>query len=128
MKFLREHIAFKILWLAMALLIFNCSVDTPDPQSENVPEDLSYNDMESVVEIVLEEVLDIENAIAEHDDTDTGEGSGFEIKKGVDFSYHQSNNKILFCNNSTTVCKHSHYKESYYNQFYPELTPPPPKA
>jgi hypothetical protein len=51
-------------------------VDTPDPQPENVPEDLTYNDMESVVEIVLEQVLDINNAIAEKDDTDTDGESG----------------------------------------------------
>lgn len=128
MKFLREHIALQILWFAMALLIFNCSVDTADPQPENIPEDLSYNDMESVVEILLEKVLDIDNAIAEKDDADTDDGGTFSIKKGVDFSYHQSPIKSLFCNNSIAVCKHNLYTENYPEQFHPELTPPPPKA
>lgn len=128
MKLIREHIAFRVLWLVMALHIFNCSVDTPDPQPDNVPEDLTYNDMESVVEIVLEQVLDINNAIAEKDDTDTDGDIGLHLKKGLDFSYHQSALKTLFCKTSIVVCKHALYKEKYSEQFHPELTPPPPKA
>jgi len=128
MKFIREHIIFRCLWFVLALHIFNCSADTPDPQPESVPEDLSYNDMESIVEIVLEEVLDIDNAIAETDDTDTDGDNGLNLKKGLDFSYHQSALKTLFCNTSILVCKHALYKEKYSEQFHPELTPPPPKA
>ena len=128
MKFLREPIAFKIFWLAMALLIFNCSVDTPDPQPENVPEDLSYNDMESIVEIVLEQVLDIDNAIAEKDDPDTDGDNGLNLKRGLDFSYHQSFIKTPLFNSSIAVCKHALYKEQYSEQFHPELIPPPPKS
>ena len=128
MKFIREHIIFRCLWFVLALHIFNCSVDTPDPQSDNVPEDLTYNDMESVVEIVLEQVLDINNAIAEKDDTDTDGDNGLNLKKELDFSYHQSSLKTLFCNTSIVVCKHALYKDKYSEQFHPELTPPPPKA
>jgi hypothetical protein len=128
MKFIRGHFAFKVLWFVMALHILNCSVDTPDPQPENVPEDLSYNDMESIVEIVLEQVLDIDNAIAEKDDPDTDGDNGLNQKKGLDFSYHPSFIKTLLCNSSIAVCKHALYKEKYSEQFHPELIPPPPKA
>ncbi len=116
------------MWFVLALHILNCSVDTADAQPENVPEDLSYNDMESVVEILLEQVLGIDNAIAETDDADTDAGGTFSIKKGVDFSYHQSPIKSLFCYNSIAISKHILYKENYSKQFHPELTPPPPKA
>lgn len=103
-------------------------MDTPDPQPDNVPEDLSYNDMESIVEIVLEQVLDINNAIAETDDTDTDGDKGLNLKKGLNFSYHQSALKTLFYNSSIVICKHALYKEKYSEQFHPELIPPPPKA
>jgi len=129
MKFIREHIIFRCLCFVLALHIFNCSVDTPDPQPDNVPEDLSYNDMESVVEIVLEQVLGINNAIAEHDENDTDDaGGGLTIKKGIDFSYYENNIKISFSNAVTTICKYGNYRDNFSSQFHPELIPPPPKA
>lgn len=129
MKFIREHIIFRCLWFVLALHILNCSVDTPDPQPYSVPEDLSYNDMESVVEILLEQVLDINNAITEHDENDTDQGSGgLTIKKGVDFSYYERNFTVSFSNTVRTICKHFNYTDSFASQFHLELTPPPPKA
>ena len=128
MNFIRDNIVFKFLWIALALHIFNCSVDNPDPQPESVPEDLTYNDMESIVEIVLEKVLDIDNAIVERDDTDTDHDNGFSLKKRLDFSCHSFVCNSLFCNTEIVVCKHALHKEKYSEQFHPELISPPPKA
>lgn len=55
----------------MSLYILNISVDTTDPNPGFIPEDLSINDQESIVEIVVEKVLGYENAIKEYDDHDT---------------------------------------------------------
>jgi len=112
----------------MALHIFNCSVDTPDAQPDNVPEDLTYNDMESVVEIVLEQVLGINDVIAEHDEPDDDNTGNFSIKKSIDFSYHQSKVKLLVAIAPTYLTKYSFYQEQYSEQFRPEIVPPPPKA
>jgi hypothetical protein len=68
MNTLRHHIAFRFLWLSLALIIFNCSIAPPDAQPDGEAEDLSINEMESVVEVLLEEVMGIENAIPEHDE------------------------------------------------------------
>lgn len=57
----------------MALYLLNISVDTADPYPDHIPEDLSFNDQESIVEIVVEKILGFENAIAEYDDHDTEE-------------------------------------------------------
>lgn len=57
----------------MGLYFLNTSVDTIDPNPEYIPEDLSINEQESVVEILLEKVLGFENAIVEYDDHDTEE-------------------------------------------------------
>lgn len=112
----------------MALHILNCSVDTPDCQPENIPEDLTYNDMESVVEILLEQVLGINNAIAETDDNDTDGDNGLNLKKGQDFYFYQIPLKTHLYNNLSAICKHALYKEKYSEQFHPELVTPPPKA
>lgn len=55
----------------MGLYLFNISVDAPDTDPEHIPEDLSFNDQESIVEIVVEKVLGFEDAIKEYDDHDT---------------------------------------------------------
>lgn len=55
----------------MGLYLFNISVDTTDPNPEHIPEDLSFNDQESIIEIILEKVLGYEDTIKEYDDHDT---------------------------------------------------------
>jgi hypothetical protein len=112
----------------MALHILNFSVDSPDALPDYVPEDLTINDMESVVEIILEKVLNIENAIAEYDEKDTADGSSFEIKKPFSF-FLQTNIKIdqVFHNKQTVVVQ-TNYVEQFSSQFHPEIVPPPPKA
>ncbi len=70
---LRNSAFTKILWGLMGLYLLNISVDTADPNPEHIPEDLSINDQESIVEIVVEKILGYENAIEEYDDNDTEE-------------------------------------------------------
>lgn len=66
---LRNSRFFRLSWLVMALYLLNISVDTVDPTAFYFPEDLTFNDQESIVEIVLESILGFEDAIAECDDT-----------------------------------------------------------
>lgn len=68
---IRNSVYTKALWGFMGLYLLNISVDTADPSPEHIPEDLSYNDQESIVEIFIEKVLGFEDAIEEYDDNDT---------------------------------------------------------
>lgn len=52
----------------MGVYFLNISVDTAEPFS--ISEDLSFNDQESIVEIVVEKILGFENAFEEYDDHD----------------------------------------------------------
>ncbi|HRC92266.1 MAG: hypothetical protein U0V54_08710 [Saprospiraceae bacterium] len=128
MKLFREHIVFRYVWIMLAFHIFNFSVDMPDPQPESVPEDLTYNDIESVVEIILEQVLDIKNAIEEKDDVDLDFDKIISLKKVIDFFYHIPTIKKGYYYKSIFVCSNTFYEETYSKQFHPELTPPPPKV
>jgi hypothetical protein len=83
MKDLRKHIATRLLFGLLALHILNISIDPPDFYSEEIPEDLSYNEMESIIELVLEKGLNIENAIPETDDNDNN--FHFKFDKKIDF-------------------------------------------
>ena len=68
---MRNSVFVTLLWGLMGLVLLNISVDTPDPYPQFIPEDLSINDPESIVEIVVEEILGYEDAIKEYDDHDT---------------------------------------------------------
>lgn len=68
---IRNSVFTKILWGLMGLYLLNISVDSTDPNPEHIPEDLSFNDQESIIEIVLEKILGYEDAIKEYDDHDT---------------------------------------------------------
>lgn len=69
--YIRNSFSCKILWAIMGLFLLNISVDAKDPNPEHIPEDLSINDQESIVEILIEKVLGFENAFKEYDDHDT---------------------------------------------------------
>lgn len=65
----------RIFCLLMALHVLNFSVDPPDTHlyvtlSGEVKEDLSVNEMESIAEWTLEHLLNLTNAVPEHDDAD----------------------------------------------------------
>jgi len=126
---IRKHRFFRLFWFLMALHILNLSVDSPDPQPIHIPEDLGYNDMESIVEIFLELVLEIEDAIPESDDDDSTQGllaqSGFQLD-----CYQPNLGVALKSGELATAALHGQfsYDDPYSSQFHPEVVPPPPKA
>ena len=119
----------KFLWLIMALHIFNCSVDMPDLNPEYIPEDLSINDIESIVELVLEEILGFENAIKEYDDQDSNDGSVFSPDKSIDLSYYPTSPLGFSCQDSLLFdSNHSLYRPLFLERVPTDLASPPPKA
>jgi hypothetical protein len=77
------HFTLKWMSLFMALYILNLSVDAPDAHIHAVKDNLSINDQESVIELIVEKVLDFDNAIPEYDDDDTE--SSFKKEKSNTF-------------------------------------------
>lgn len=55
----------------MGVFLLNISVDVADPNPEYIPEDLTINDQESIVEILVEQVLGYDDFFKEYDDHDT---------------------------------------------------------
>ncbi|MFV8443109.1 hypothetical protein [Flavobacterium sp. LB2P44] len=72
-KLTQNSLLIRFFWGFMSLYLLNCFVDSPDLQPNYFPEDLTYNDPESIIEIVVEKVLGFENAIAEYDDNDSNQ-------------------------------------------------------
>ena len=126
MRKIREHILFRIFGFVLALHILNCAVDIPDPQPQYIAENLSYNEMESLVEVALEEVLQINDAIAEYDDLDADDTYNFAFKKVITFCSQES--APIQIENTTKPNTHIGfvYEALYVPLFHPEITSPPP--
>jgi len=85
MNFLRQHIVVRTLWLLMAIHIFNCTIDAPDQTPPWMPEDLSYNEMETISEFVAEKIIGLDNFFPENDDNDSDDNSILKSKLTLDF-------------------------------------------
>ena len=96
---LRNSTLLKVFWGLMSLYLLNISVDSPDRYPDYIPEDLSINDQESIIEILVEKVLGYGDVFKEYDDPDKEDhnsGSSLKIKLTVHQSDHYySRNHLL---------------------------------
>lgn len=127
MKFLRNNIISRIFCFLLALHIFNVSVDMPDAQPDYVSEDLTFNDQESFVELVLEKVLGIDNAVVEYDEADETNSQNFEMSKDLKL-YNQCAQNIVFQLHTIEIVNIPFYKESSLAEYFREIQPRPPRA
>jgi hypothetical protein len=111
----------------MGLYLLNISVDKADPEPEYIPEDLSFNDQESIVEIVVEKVLGFENAIKEYDDHDTEQHNK---KKNVKIDLLQCTKLINGIHHHTSLGEKELFPDSEANLMsgFAEIDSPPPKS
>ncbi|MCU0367930.1 MAG: hypothetical protein MUF39_03770 [Cyclobacteriaceae bacterium] len=100
-------------------------MDSIDAHPESIKEDLTINDQESIIEIVVEDVLGYENAIKEYDEHDSEEQNKGNTSK-QSFTIYFSG---LFNPTPTVVIKrkqpHSEYETQITNGFHQLATPPP---
>lgn len=120
-----RHIRFtQFLWGMMALYLFNFSVDTADNTITNAPEDLTFNDQESLVEIIVEKVLGYENAISEHDEPDTEEKRG--STQSIDLTIHSINYETKYVFELLVLDDtFPHYLFFLVSEYLQKDTPPP---
>lgn len=71
----------------MGLYILNLSADTADTESPHIAEDLTINDQESMVEVLVETILGFEDAFEEFDDPDGEDHNNKSFQKVV-LSFH----------------------------------------
>lgn len=122
-----SHIIHKFIAIFLALNFLNNCVDSVDPISHGMIEDLSYNDIESVTELIAEIIFVFDNASIELEDNDAGnDGANLkeEIEYHVQHKYHPTKpHSIIEIEKCNTKIP-----DDYSQQYHPEVTPPPPKA
>jgi len=70
LSFFRSSLPGRLLLWLLTLQSINLSIDPPDLYHNHVAEDMSINDIESIVELVLEEICVIDDAMRETDEAD----------------------------------------------------------
>jgi len=129
MEFIKKYINGRTLCLLMALHILNFSIDNPHTLFENNKVDAKFNEVDSVVELVLEDVLNIENAIPEHH-SKTPITHKFNAKKVVWTleQYESIQFKKAVAENYKVVFANSFYHNPIYNSPLVNIFSPPPQA
>jgi hypothetical protein len=121
----QKSIVIRIFSLFLALYILNFSIDSRDARPDHFAEDLSYNDLESFYELLLEDVLGLENAVAEQDERDQDDNGSFDFKKIYLNPY--STISTLACRSILRVV-YLPLDSQHSQSLYYEIDGPPPKV
>lgn len=116
------------LWGFMAFYLLNISVDTPYLFQNKQPANLTFNDQESIIEVLCEKVLGLEDAIPENEDADTEQKKTF--KKGytidkfvVPFSENNTKLSLTYFRKNAIFQDQTTLKKTYL-----EIHSPPPEV
>ncbi|HBO30903.1 MAG TPA: hypothetical protein DIV44_09545 [Leeuwenhoekiella sp.] len=123
----RKHTGIRIFWGLIALYMLNICVDSPD-LFPNRAENLNYNDQESVIELVVEQVLDLGDIIPEYDDNDAEEHTSSKTSANLDhFIVDQS--AIAFQQNFSLLKKQNTlFALANFRTLSLEVDAPPPQS
>lgn len=129
MKLTAVHIGHRFLWMLMALHILNFSIDNPHTFKESDKVDYDFEEIDSMVELVLEDIMQIENAIPEHH-TKTPLTHKMNLKKAVWVFEQQPElvfEEVAFPNYKV-VYSNPFYRDPSYHSPYLALFSPPPEV
>lgn len=120
---IRNNIFIRIICGIFGIYLLNISVDPPDPNPEHIPEDLLFNDQESIVEIILEKVLGFDDIIREYDDNDYEDSVNKNKKNYVFYNefYSDAVSKIISKRNNLFP-----NNEDLFKEIFIDITIPPP--
>ncbi|MFD2603872.1 hypothetical protein ACFSSG_00145 [Euzebyella marina] len=122
---LRNNGLVKFLWAIMGLYLLNISIDAADPHPNHIPENLSINDQESIVEIVVEQLLGFENAFEEYDDNDSDDhNSESNAQLKVKFFVQSTSKTLLHISLRHKIILKS-TKKLFPQDFFKVESPPP---
>lgn len=114
----------RFLCLFLALYILNFSVDPRDADPDFIPEDLSFNDIESFSELVLEDIFDFTNAFEEHDERD-GEDGTIDLTKEFCFENQHAVSICVPFNKIISKTYHIHDTKEIASLAVDVMSPPP---
>jgi hypothetical protein len=127
LKTLRESSFTNVFWSVFSLYLFNLSADNPDANSRHHMEDLSINDQESIVELIVEQVMGFGDAFEEYEDPD-GDDQKSKISFKIDFFTEKISNLDSKQIRIITKNYRSADLQAHILKGFGQLSTPPPKA
>lgn len=125
---IRRYRFIRLFWGLMAFHLFNISVDAPDLPTHDAGENLAYNDMESVSEFFLEEMLCIEDAVPECEDPDREDDSGTFGKTLLVLGMPEPGLFPWLPMPAGELRRSPTRTNTHRNGYSPDIVPPPPEA
>ncbi len=110
----------------MGLYLLNLSVDTIEHAPSSLPQNMSVNDQESIVELLVEKVLGYEDAIKEVDDNDREEHNEKKNTK-IDFLVYELTDRRNHSIMSRAKKHQILYQKTLFTSEFKGIDTPPPK-
>lgn len=124
---LRNKTFVKFFWGFMGFYFLNICVDASDIHHNTIAEDLSLNEQESIIEIVVEKVLDLGDVFKEQDDQDLEDYSKKGISK-LDLGFLQldfpNKNSAIFSTSKNNFT----LRKSFFSKPHYQVENPPPEV
>lgn len=119
----------KFFWILMALLLLNCSVDTTGLFADAIEKkQIIINDQESIIEIVLEQFLGLDNVIPENFDDDMDQKANLKKAKVIDIFilpiFSLANDFIASENKKIEIS----ISDNQWDKFHFKIPSPPPES
>lgn len=114
-------------WGFMAMYFLNICVDASDIHHNAIPEDLSYNEQESIIELVVEKVFDLGDVFQEQDDEDPEDYSKKGISK-LDLSFLKLEFSTQIFGVFSTSKNNFTVRKSFFSEPHYQLEKPPPEV
>lgn len=128
LNLIKNRKGLRLFCVFMALYLLNCSVDTSDIRPNYLAEDLTINDQETFIEIIVEKVLGFENAIPENEDCDYENNTVLKKTVNVDFFILPSFVLNIKDSNPKSTSKNISSSETNLLKPYFEIHSPPPEV
>lgn len=128
MELIRTNALTRFIWIITSLIILNCSLGGPEPESQAKRGLYGQNIVESLVGMIVEEFLSLKDSINENQSSDMDKSKALYIMEANDFPPLPASLNFVFKSNKINTAKILIYKESYKEQYHPENIPPPPKV
>ena len=124
-NYLSHNKFLNICWALLAFFMLNISIDMVDATPPNTAEDLTYNEQESIIEFILEEMIGIEDAIPETEDNDASQKTVLKKTSNIDqFTF----NTVLIKEHDYGIVKIKYPQQRVVaasTQFIKVVSPPP---
>lgn len=124
---LRNNVLLRLKWGFLCLHMLNISIDFSESRAAYLPEDLSYNDQESIVEFIVEKVIGIENAFEEHQDDDSQDHNQSQYYK-IDFMRFDNESIEKITSSEVKFKRNYYFQHQHLLDGFTQLEKPPPQV